>query len=148
MPYRGEPVLAAQAGRIVKRAHRAAGKFVAIQHPNGLTSFYNHMKTIDDTIKIGDYVFNGQAIGQVGCTGYCTQPHLHFPLKRKPIFKSNKICKKPFQFMAKTMLQEKLPQLEKKNYSLDKTLIAHFKGKIVRGANRNVVQTVGIITSI
>lgn len=116
----GEPVLAAQAGRIVKKGrNRAAGKFVAIQHPNGLTSFYNHMKTIDDTIKIGDYVFNGQAIGQVGCTGYCTQPHLHFSIKKGNQYLNPIKFVKPFQFMAKTMLQEKLPQLVK-NYSLDK----------------------------
>ena len=51
-----------------------------IDHGNGLTTMYNHMQ---NTIKVktGQRVSSGQAIGNIGATGYVTGAHLHFEVK-------------------------------------------------------------------
>ena len=78
----GQPVFAAATG-FVKRFGRnhAAGQFVVIQHTNGYQSFYDHLSQIAN-IHPGEHVSAGQVLGYVGCTGYCTRPHLHFAVKR------------------------------------------------------------------
>lgn len=52
------------------------GRWVMIQHPNGLSTLYGHF----DLIKVskGQEVSTGQLIGYSGNTGYSTGPHLHF----------------------------------------------------------------------
>jgi murein DD-endopeptidase MepM/ murein hydrolase activator NlpD len=54
------------------------GKWVLIEHPNGLSSMYAHL----DLIKVapGEQVGSGSVIGYSGQTGYATGPHLHFTL--------------------------------------------------------------------
>lgn len=79
----GRPVFVAYAGRVIRSGkQRGAGNFVVVKHPNGFESYYNHLLNIDPSIRPGVYLENGDTIGQVGCTGYCTKPHLHFALKR------------------------------------------------------------------
>ena len=52
------------------------GKWVAIRHPNGLTSLFGHLSQI--TVSQGASVTTGDLIGYSGGTGYVTNPHLHF----------------------------------------------------------------------
>lgn len=54
------------------------GKWILIEHPNGLSSLYAHL----DLIKVvaGQNVATGELIGYSGQTGYATGPHLHFTL--------------------------------------------------------------------
>ena len=52
------------------------GKWILIQHPNGLTTLYAHLSVI--RAKKGSVVARGETIGFVGNTGYSTGPHLHF----------------------------------------------------------------------
>lgn len=52
------------------------GKWVLIEHPNGLTSLYAHLSSIN--VDRGDSVKTGSVIGHSGNTGYSTGPHLHF----------------------------------------------------------------------
>lgn len=54
------------------------GRWVMIQHRNGLSTLYGHL----DLIKVakGQQVTIGQLIGYSGNTGYSTGPHLHFTL--------------------------------------------------------------------
>ncbi len=52
------------------------GKWVMLQHPNGLDTLYAHLS--DNTIvSKGQSVVTGQLIGYSGETGYATGPHLH-----------------------------------------------------------------------
>lgn len=83
----GETIYTAYAGKVLRMGkNRAAGHYVVIRHPNGLESYYNHMKSVEKSLKPGAYVGNGQKIGTIGCTGYCTKPHLHFAVKKRGRF--------------------------------------------------------------
>lgn len=54
----------------------AYGKWVAIEHDNGLTTLYAHFSLI--AVKTGQKVNQGQIIGYEGSTGFSTGSHLHF----------------------------------------------------------------------
>lgn len=52
------------------------GKWIMVQHYNGLNTLYAHLSAID--VSKGQKVSTGQIIGLSGMTGYATGPHLHF----------------------------------------------------------------------
>ncbi|MBV9349165.1 MAG: peptidoglycan DD-metalloendopeptidase family protein [Patescibacteria group bacterium] len=54
------------------------GKWVYVQHDNGLGSIYGHLSVI--SVSKGERVETGQLLGYSGKTGYATGPHLHFGL--------------------------------------------------------------------
>lgn len=102
----GEPIYAAYAGRVIKKGRtRGAGIYVAIRHPNGLETYYNHMQSYRKDIKVGDYISNGEEIGKVGCTGYCTKPHLHFAIKKNKRFVNPLKFVKTYPFSAKYLVE-------------------------------------------
>ena len=77
----GTPILAAADGRVIRTGTSSSyGRFVEIQHANGVTSFYAHMSRIGASQ--GDVVVAGDTIGAVGSTGRSTGAHLHFEIRR------------------------------------------------------------------
>lgn len=79
---RGTPVKAALTGTVIgigntdeQRGCYSYGKWILIEHSNGLTTLYAHL----DLIKVskGQNVITGEIIGYSGQTGYSTGPHLH-----------------------------------------------------------------------
>lgn len=56
------------------------GRFVIIDHGEGLTSYYGHLDEI--LVAAGDAVDRGQTIATVGMTGLTTGPHIHFEVRR------------------------------------------------------------------
>ncbi len=52
------------------------GKWVLIEHGNGLSTLYAHFSLIK--VAAGQSVSTGEVIGYSGETGYATGPHLHF----------------------------------------------------------------------
>ncbi|MCG2695145.1 M23 family metallopeptidase [Candidatus Parcubacteria bacterium] len=52
------------------------GKWVLIEHNNGLSTLYAHLSLIK--VEPGQFVNEGDIIGYSGNTGYSTGPHLHF----------------------------------------------------------------------
>jgi len=79
----GTPILAADDGTVAAEAnedlycpHGAYGKFITINHNNGLTTLYGHLSRI--LVTAGEQVKRGQLIGYSGNTGDVTGPHLHF----------------------------------------------------------------------
>jgi murein DD-endopeptidase MepM/ murein hydrolase activator NlpD len=52
------------------------GKWVLVEHPNGLSTLYAHLSLIK--VNPGQSVNAGDIIGYSGNTGYSTGPHLHF----------------------------------------------------------------------
>lgn len=73
----GDPVYAAMDGIIVAADQMSArGKYIIIQHKNGLQTWYMHLNKM--VVTAGDTVKKGEQIGVLGNTGRSTGPHLHF----------------------------------------------------------------------
>lgn len=75
----GDPIFAAQAGTVSgigNLGKYAYGKWITIDHGNGLTTLYGHFSA--QSVSIGQKVSLGQVIGYAGSTGYSTGSHLHF----------------------------------------------------------------------
>lgn len=73
----GSPVLATGSG-VVTRAGWVSGygQFVEIDHGAGLASRYGHNSRLH--VRVGERVSERQRIADVGCTGRCTGPHVHY----------------------------------------------------------------------
>lgn len=81
------PVFASKSGTVVKTSRsRAGGYFVQVRHEGGYESFYNHLNSISPKLAAGAKISAGTELGKVGCTGYCTKPHLHFGIKKNGKF--------------------------------------------------------------
>ena len=52
------------------------GRMVEIDHGMGVVTRYGHMSRVN--VEEGDKVVRGTIIGQVGCSGRCTGPHVHY----------------------------------------------------------------------
>lgn len=74
----GTPVKASSGGivRLSGGNFFYSGNMVIIDHGQQLFTIYAHLKKTN--VKTGDYVRQGQIIGQVGKTGRVTGPHLHW----------------------------------------------------------------------
>ena len=78
----GEPVYSVAPGEIVRFGrNRAAGNFIVVRHANNYETFYDHLSSVS-AVREGQHVEPGVVLGHVGCTGYCTRPHLHFAVKK------------------------------------------------------------------
>ena len=78
------PLVAAHGGVVQHAAAEArAGNYIVIQSPDGTSEVYMHMAE-PATLKAGDPVAAGQAIGYVGDTGRAEGCHLHFELWTSP----------------------------------------------------------------
>ncbi len=79
----GTPVMSALSGKVVGAGNTdtvcpnaSYGKWVLVEHPNGLSSLYAHLSVIK--VSEGQDVGTGEVLGFSGETGYATGPHLHF----------------------------------------------------------------------
>jgi murein DD-endopeptidase MepM/ murein hydrolase activator NlpD len=76
----GAPVISADAGTVAYvGAMSGYGNVVVIDHGGGLATTYNHLSAFG--VSSGQSVGRGVYIANVGCTGYCTGPHLHFEVR-------------------------------------------------------------------
>lgn len=77
----GRRIKSAGAGKIIKAGRSGGyGLMVEIDHGNGITSRYAHMRKI--LVRVGQKISRGKVVGQVGSTGRSTGPHLHFEVRR------------------------------------------------------------------
>ncbi len=76
----GQPIVAAAEGLVIHAGYRGGyGLAVVIDHGGGLATLYAHQSAIG--VSEGEVVSQGQTVGRVGCSGYCTGPHLHFEVR-------------------------------------------------------------------
>jgi len=92
----GTPAAACSDGTVIfaVKGWKLHGNCVAIDHGQGVVSFYLHLKTI--AVKKGQHVASGQPIGTVGQTGRANGPHLHFSIY------VNQVATNPMDWFAKT----------------------------------------------
>lgn len=77
----GKRIKSAGAGKVIKAGRNGGyGLMVEIDHGNGITSRYAHMRKI--SVRVGQKIGRGKIVGQVGSTGRSTGPHLHFEVRR------------------------------------------------------------------
>jgi len=81
----GTRVMSVAPGKIIGSGNTDAfpgcvawGKWIVVEHTNGLTSLYAHLSSI--SVSVGQEVSAGQTIALSGNTGFSTGPHLHFTL--------------------------------------------------------------------
>jgi murein DD-endopeptidase MepM/ murein hydrolase activator NlpD len=78
----GTIVYATGDGRVARTDFdRGNGQFIVIEHAEGFTSKYAHIKRF--FIREGEKVKRGQAIAEVGSTGRSTSPHLHYEIAHR-----------------------------------------------------------------
>ena len=76
----GTPIQAAAAGSVIWCGWQSGyGNLVVIDHHDSLATAYAHQSRI--AVSCNQDVVQGQVIGYVGCTGFCTGPHLHFEVR-------------------------------------------------------------------
>ncbi len=75
----GNPdIVAADAGVVVKSGwHSSYGWYVKIDHGSGICTLYAHMCRQPE-VEVGERVFQGEHLGNMGRTGNVTGAHLHF----------------------------------------------------------------------
>ena len=79
VPY-GTGVKAADGGTVIKAGWNGSyGKLVAIQHDNGLITYYGHNSSV--LVNVGEKVYQGQIIALAGSTGNSTGNHCHFEVR-------------------------------------------------------------------
>jgi murein DD-endopeptidase MepM/ murein hydrolase activator NlpD len=78
--YTGEPIVAAKDGVVIMAGpYSGYGNATIIDHGGSIATLYGHQSSI--AVSSGQHVRQGDVIGYVGCTGYCTGPHLHFEVR-------------------------------------------------------------------
>lgn len=55
------------------------GKVIIVNHDNNMETVYAHCSKLN--VNVGDKVWKGEVIGEVGNTGDSTGPHLHFEIR-------------------------------------------------------------------
>jgi murein DD-endopeptidase MepM/ murein hydrolase activator NlpD len=71
------PVMATGEGKVVYAGWDGRyGRMVDIDHGMGLVTRYAHLARV--LVKEGDKVSRGSVIGQLGCSGRCSGPHVHY----------------------------------------------------------------------
>ncbi len=79
-PY-GAKVYASRAGRVVFRQWSTDGYgfLVIVDHGDGQRTYYSHLKGA--WVNVGDWIAQGDLVGEVGSTGNSTGPHVHFEIR-------------------------------------------------------------------
>lgn len=80
----GTPIVAATSGTVkVVKTQSAAGNYAVIEGTDGRSYVSMHMLA-PSTLRVGDPINAGDAVGQVGETGRATGCHLHFEIWTAP----------------------------------------------------------------
>lgn len=77
---KGAPIYASDGGEIVWAGYTPSyGYSIRILHANDYSTVYAHLSKMH--VKVGDHVYQGQLIGDMGSTGMSYGPHLHFEVR-------------------------------------------------------------------
>ena len=77
----GSSVRASDGGVVIWVGYEGGyGKLIKIDHGANYVSYYGHLSKYN--VKVGQKVYKGEKIGEVGNTGNSTGPHLHFEIRK------------------------------------------------------------------
>jgi murein DD-endopeptidase MepM/ murein hydrolase activator NlpD len=83
----GTKVEAVHSGTVVTAGWGGAyGNNIVIKHANRTYSQYGHLSKIQ--VRVGEKVHKGERIALSGNTGNTTGPHLHFEIRKTPVYGS------------------------------------------------------------
>lgn len=83
----GTKIRAADGGTVILAGYNGElGYCVEIDHGGNRSTVYGHCSKLE--VSVGDKVFQGQHIGNVGSTGRSTGPHLHFEVRELGVAKN------------------------------------------------------------
>ncbi|MCC6143250.1 MAG: M23 family metallopeptidase [Candidatus Hydrogenedentes bacterium] len=81
----GSPVVAARAGKVIRveesrdgHGYRWPNNYVVLDHGDGTTGHYLHIRKNGALVDVGDTVAQGDVIAESGHVGNSSMPHLHF----------------------------------------------------------------------
>jgi murein DD-endopeptidase MepM/ murein hydrolase activator NlpD len=79
----GTPVYAADSGVVVFAGRHSGGygTLIILDHGSDATTYYAHL--LSRYVECGQSVTRGEAIGEVGSTGFSSGAHLHFEVRRE-----------------------------------------------------------------
>ncbi len=90
----GTPIRAAGAGKVIASSYtRYNGKYVFLQHGQGIVTKYLHMSR--RAVGRNKRVTQGQVIGYVGSTGLAEAPHLHYEFVVNGVHRNPRTVKLP-----------------------------------------------------
>jgi lipoprotein NlpD len=77
----GTPILAARNGTVTMAGWDdwGLGNAIVLQHQDGSRTVYGHNQRL--FVRVGQSVYQGQTIAEMGSTGNSTGPHLHFEVR-------------------------------------------------------------------
>ena len=82
----GTPIMATSDATIeFIGTQRGFGNLIVLKHRNDITTHYAHLDGFAKGLAKGQSVNQGDLIGYVGCTGWCTGPHLHYEVRIKDV---------------------------------------------------------------
>ena len=82
----GTPIMATSDATIeFIGSQRGFGNLIVLKHRNDITTHYAHLNGFAKGLAKGQSVNQGDLIGYVGCTGWCTGPHLHYEVRIKDV---------------------------------------------------------------
>lgn len=84
----GTPVRCVADGKVLYAGwYGGYGRLIIVNHGANIQTWYAHLKNKKFFVQVDENVHAGQQIGQVGQTGFSTEPHLHFEFREngKPI---------------------------------------------------------------
>lgn len=80
----GSAVKASDGGKVIWVGYDGGyGKLIKIDHGANFITYYGHLSKYN--VKVGDKVYKGQKIGEVGNTGNSTGAHLHFEIRKNGV---------------------------------------------------------------
>ena len=77
---KGTDVVAADGGEVIYAGWMSGyGYLIQIDHQNGYVTYYGHNSSL--LVDVGDKVYKGQHIAEMGATGRVTGTHCHFEVR-------------------------------------------------------------------
>ncbi len=93
---KGTPIHATADGKITYLARKGGfGRFIEIDHNQGISTRYAHLSGYKKGLKKGAHVKRNEVIGYVGKSGLCTGSHLHYEYRVHGIAKNPLTVKLP-----------------------------------------------------